>query len=95
MKILTVEQVQKLADIHINRYSSMIRASDNGRRGIRVSECEELRMIWKDILESLKCQKEIDKHGKQEISDALFSGDHLDIWNDEDDYQLKFPFDEE
>lgn len=92
MKI-TTEQIEKLADLHIRHYEALI----FGARNVRVAECKNLIRIWNGVKYSLSIEHTISSDGKNEIIDAITSGEYDALFpevTDMNDVDFEFPFEE-
>lgn len=85
MKI-TVPQIMRLADIHINRYQRRIAS---GSVNVRVSECVYLVKIWTHTKNCLTAHKPLPDDCRREIIDAVISGECPDIGEEVD--SVEFP----
>jgi len=75
-KEVTIEQIEWLAEKHINRFEALIRRAHRGAAGIRLEECEHYHGIWSNILKVVKNGLlEFSKAEKTELEETISSGE--------------------
>lgn len=72
---LSEENIKRLADIHIRRFSNRIELGNRGEPYIRVNECEHYLTIWKSIQEKKYSWDSLSEQERNEIEDAIYSGE--------------------
>lgn len=82
MITLTKDELNILCNEHVDRYTRLIEHYVLGTpvgRNVNVPECQMYLQIWCDTQCSLNTNGSIAEDGKQEIRDALHSGEYADI----------------
>lgn len=70
----SVENIERLSQIHLNRYESRIQAALRGEPGYRASELHGLLQLWKEVRRKGYHFELLSEEAKAEVSDALWDG---------------------
>jgi protein gp37 len=67
----SVKNVERLVEIHVNRYANRVRLAKSGGRGYNLGECERYLAIWQSV-EQAGCDfSKCSKAAQNEICDAI------------------------
>lgn len=75
---LTPLQLTALAQLHITRFETLIAQARDGRRGVRIKECENLIAVWRQVLANPRWD-DLSLDARNEIIDAIESGDYDEL----------------
>lgn len=68
------QEIARLANIHVIRYTRRLEAAKNGATNVRPEECEEYLSIWKSIQAKGKYEL-LNSQERLELQEAIESGE--------------------
>lgn len=74
-ELVSPEELKRLADIHLNRYRSMLAQARVNPTGFRIGELQHLFACWEGVTLKKYQWKDLADEERSEVYDAVMSGE--------------------